>query len=1111
MIKLLLTSIFCFLIAPFIVHSQNITVTGIVKSGHDSENDPPCFSTLLENLSVKQASLLESLPFATVVVKGTSRGVVTDAEGKFSIKAQQGDVLVFTFVGFVTKEVKIKSRSDLGFVVLLQTSPLSSDLPMSYMQTPYSKLGLMEKAYPGYHQYHSWRYRHIYEDQTDFRGYAASAVYGINTSSGILTSKGLQNNGLNHREVFISDALQGKAVGLEIMSKPAIPGAGAWIRLRGPHSIQGNNQPLVVLDGMPINASLVATPFNVTPHQSRLHDLSALQVRKVEIIRGLAGATRWGSFGTNGIIYLTTPEIWPWNYGLHSSPIQVSFKSSFALDVVSKKIPLQKTYGQGQLGISSQYSRESWGDRIAARTGGTDSFITDVNDPNYRGYFESNSGKRYYAIALGGKNAQEIYDPYQAIIQESTTVINSLRITKIIKRVGLELHLEDTQQQGILQNNSDYRRINTDLHIRWIKLRPFPKMRNLSTHLALHHTYGQAVQVSNRLMQYALLAAPDIDINDYEGTYVDPTGARFPRRQRSMVNPLGQQATNDFDTPLWAMQNTPSHNHLHRFIGKFDAVLEDLHQQKLHLTVGYDAYQENRLQSYVPSSTNNRLGGSVQDHLNQGQWFAQLYLQRKRLLLSRTGLYMQWVAGLQFNQSIAKRTSDYSILMLLQDKFSIQNQNLGGYFMAKFIYKKFLFLGITNRLEYDSHLQTTHYPSANLTLHFNESVINERFPSFIDYIRLRVAWGKTGTNLPSYLANRLFNVSNLTFDQDLRPEIVHEVEAGFETRLFKQRLYVGVTIYQNQTTNAIIRESLSGINQLKNAGELTNKGLEAELNLTVFKTKHFNWEMNARYSRNLNQITDLGGRDQIVLDGVSRAAVGQPLGVLYGRKWQRDDAGNLLLSSNGFPQIDSQFQMIGDPNPQFKLAGGSTIRYKNFQLSILFEGSYGGQIWNGTKLEMYRLGTHVDTDHTITLTPAQANLPVYGGTTVAGQYTPQADGSYVVRGRIANFGQNDVLLDETWYRDGLSQVDESFVESASWTRLRELTLSYAFKGKCFRLKTKLHSIRLSLTARNLWIWSRYSGFDPETFYLGFNGQVRGIDYFNLPNTKSYIFTLQITY
>ena len=1104
MIKLLLTPLFCLLLSSSVVYSQSITITGIVKGGPDSKNDPPCFSTLLENLSVKQARLLEGLPGVTVTVKGTSQGVVTDAEGRFSIEAQRGDVLVFAFIGLVTKEVKIKSRGDLGFVVLLQTKSLSSDLPTAYIRTPYCKLGLMEKVSPGYHQYYSSRYKHFYEDQTDFRGYAASTIYGVNTSSGILITQGLQTHSFNQREVFIPDALQGKVTGLDVMNKPAIPGASAWMRLRGPRSIQGNNQPLVVLNGMPINTSSVTTLFNVTPHQSRLNDLSALQVSKAEIIRGPAGTTRWGSFGANGVIYLITPEIWPWDYGLSNSSIRVSFKSSLALDMVSKKIPLQTTYGQGLLGISIQSSRESWGDRIATRAGGADAFITDVNNPNYRGYFESNSGKRYYAIALDGKNAQEIYDPYQAIINESTTLINSLRIAKTIKRVVLEFHLEDTQQKGIIQNNSDYRRINTDLNVRWNKFKPWPKIRNLSTHLALHHTYGKTTQVNNRLLQYALLTAPDIDIRDYEGTYVDPTGTRFPQRQRSMANPLGQQIMNDFDAPLWAMQNAPSHNNLHRFIGKFDTVLEDLHQQKLHLTIGYDTYQENRFQSYAPSSANNRLGGPIQDQLNQGQWFAQLYLQGKRRLLSRADLYMQWVAGIQFNQSIAERASDYTSFMASQNTFSIQNQNLGGYFMAKFIYKKFLFLGITNRLEYDSHLQTTHYPSANLTLHFDESVIGEKFPSFIDYVRLRMAWGKTGNNLPSYLANRLFNTPNLTLDQNLSPEIVQEVETGLDIRLFKQRLYAEVTLYQNHTTNAIIWESRSGINQLKNAGKLMNKGLEATLNFTVLKNQYFNWEINARYARNINRVTDLGGQDNIFLDRNSRAAVGQPLGALYGRRWQRDDDGNLLLSNNGFPQIDPRFQMIGDPNPQFKLAWGSTIRYKNFQLSLLFEGNYGGQIWNGTKLEMYRVGTHVDTDHTVTLTPAQANMPVYGafgnGTTVANQYTPQTDGSYVVRGKIANFGQNEVLLDETWYMYGLA--DEAFIEDASWTRLREMTLSYAFQGKCFRL---------SFTARNLWVWTRYTGFDPETFFEGQNGQVRGVDRFNFPNTKSYIFTLQITY
>lgn len=1112
MIKQLLISIFCLMLTTTSVFSQSMTVTGIVKSSPRGENSPTCIPVNLSgNFSIKKVRSLESLPGVMVIVKGTQRMVSTNADGQFSIKVQPDDILVLSFVGFKTIEVKVKNKKNLGFIVLWEEKAVLSGEMIHYGRVA-CKLGFHEEyaAGPLY-----FIYGRTYKDQVDFRGYATSTVYGGNTFvTQSIPSLGFLSNGItfnpNQREILFPSALQGKVPGLEVIDNTGTPGSGTKVRLRGHHSIQGSNLPLIVLNGMPINSSLVNIPFNETYGQSRLNDLPVTSTEEVEVVKGSVGTARWGGFGSNGAIYITSPRPLPYRAN------GVSFKSSWAIDEISKTIPLQTTYGQGFQGMFNQYSLESWGDLISNRPGGTDILISNVNDPNYLGRFENNRGKNYYTIAPNGKSSQSIYNPYQTLFVRGQTLTNALRI----HRSWVNFNIEDTQQKGIVENNSHYRRINSRLTLNRRKTNPWSGIKQVASSLELRHTYSRSIQANNQIMKGVLLTAPDIDISDFEGTYIAPSGAQFPNRQRSMDNPLGRQAINTLDNPLWSMHKNPSRNRLNRFIGRFNLLLEDYRRRVLLLIVGHDAYQDNISQSFSPFSANYPLGASTHHQLNQGQWFAQLYIKGIHSISTSAKIQVRWAAGLMFNHLSATRFSNYTGLGSTQDMSNFTTQNLGGYVMGKIIYKQSLFIGFTSRYEYDSKLQSTFYPGVNLTLYLTRPEIDQYFREFIDYIRLRVAWAKTGNNLQRYFSNNLYNSSNFSIGQDLTPEIVNEVEAGLETRLFQRNIYAGITFYQNQTNRAILSENVGGVTRLRNAGRLTNRGVELEINAVAIKNKHFNWSLNAQYSRNLNQITDLGGQPNIVLNEIgqvsSRATINHALGVLYGTHWKKDDLGNLLLTNNGFPQKDTTQKIIADPNPQFKLALGSKIRYKKLELDILLDGSFGGQIWNGTKQSMYRVGTHKDTDHTIHLTPNQAaSLPIYGtsgnGTTVANQYSPNTDGTYTVRGKITNFGQNDVLLEETWYRNGLSQVDESFVEDASWTRLREISLSYFFHGKCFRLKTKLQSIRLSITARNLFVWTRYSGFDPETFYWGQNGQVRGVDYFNPPNTKSYIFTVQITY
>jgi hypothetical protein len=206
---------------------------------------------------------------------------------------------------------------------------------------------------------------------------------------------------------------------------------------------------------------------------------------------------------------------------------------------------------------------------------------------------------------------------------------------------------------------------------------------------------------------------------------------------------------------------------------------------------------------------------------------------------------------------------------------------------------------------------------------------------------------------------------------------------------------------------------------------------------------------------------------------------------------------------------------LGDPNPDWRGGIGSTFSWKGLKLNVLFEHSHGGSIWGGTRGALFTFGTHEDTDKQVTLSATEAStlLNYAGATAVSYGYEPNTDGSYTIRGEIKDFGAGPVLVDQAWWTSlggGFGTQAEDFIESAQWTKLREISLSYQLASEGFRKATKLSSIDFTVTGRNLILWTDFKGNDPETNLTGpTNG--RGLDYFNNPATKSVVFSVVINY
>ena len=298
-----------------------------------------------------------------------------------------------------------------------------------------------------------------------------------------------------------------------------------------------------------------------------------------------------------------------------------------------------------------------------------------------------------------------------------------------------------------------------------------------------------------------------------------------------------------------------------------------------------------------------------------------------------------------------------------------------------------------------------------------------------------------------------------------------------------------------------------------------NRGIELSLDADIIKTKDFSFNLSPNFSLNRNRVLSLGGAQYYGFTGFtgSESVVipGYQYGALYGTRWLRNEQGQRILDSNGFAQQDEQSGVIGDPNPRWRGGLNLNFRVKALSINVLFDHTHGADVWNGTKGALVYFGTAGSTGQQTTVTGAEAStLLNYNGQTIDKAYAPNADGSYTFRGHLEDFGNGQRAVDESWYRSGpgsgFTGPSEQFVEHVSWTRLREASVNYSFTGDFIRKYTRLSSIDLSVTGRNLVLWTNYSGIDPETNLTGVSNG-RGLDYFNNPSTRSILFSLKLTY
>jgi TonB-linked SusC/RagA family outer membrane protein len=1113
--KILLLSLLMMVIGTFQqAFSQDRTVTGTVTSAEDNS----------------------ALPGVNITVKGASRGTTTGADGRYSLDGVGNDAtLVFSFIGLVSQEIAVGNRTIVDIRMQADVRQLN--------EVVVTALGL--------------------EADRDKLGTASATVKG-----GALVQSG---------ETSIITGLAAKTPGVIIQRTTGDPGASANIQIRGQSTITGNLQPLIVVDGIPIfNSSIgdagivigTGEQSNQTDgvvQQSRLNDINPDDIASMEVLKGASAAALWGTRAANGVIVITTKK------GRGANKMNISFRSSYSIDQINKSVPLQQKFGQGTNGFFQSGQPRSWGDRIADRTGGTDTYITDPAAAGYNGFVTFPDGTVRYAVANGnaanphgGRNSKEVYDHSKEVFNNGYTRDNSLSFSGGDARSNYFVSIGNTYTKGIAVRNSDYDRTTFRANV---ESRLAPNFKSsIST--------GYTATSSNRVQQGSnisgiflggLRTPADWDNSRYVGGYTNKAGAFLLNRQVTFRNPLGA-GNAGFDNPFWTIDNVKNTSKVGRFLGSLEFVYDPTKWLTIINRTGIDTYNDRRTAYFPIQASAFPTGSLTEEQISETQLDNNLFARVTKNFSDRFGSTL--IVGLNLNQrkadqvgsSVSNIVNPFSPPQLSNSPSTARTPyNLQTVVRTAAVYGQLevqaldmFFLNLTGRAEsastFGSAQSTFFYPSANLAWQFTKlDGLSDN--SFLSFGKLRIAYGTVGIQPgpyytrtyyanagPSQLADGWgttldasaygggFVRSSTRGNNNLKPERKTEIETGFDLRFLNDRIGLSASYYYNKTVDAILQVPAAATTGFQltqaNAAELDNRGVELQLNADIVKTDAFTWTFSPNWSTNKNRVLDLSGAESISLNGftatTSRAVKGYQMGALWGTRLLRGDDGQMILDENGFPRLADTEGVIGDPNPAWRAGIGNTFNFKGLSLYVLFDFVHKVDVWNGTKGALYSYGTHGDVGVETTVPAAVADtLRLYGGNTVAKTYAPNADGGYTFRGNTQDFGAGTVALDERWYRSpgigqGFTGPAELFVENVSYTRLREITLAYSLRAPGFRQKSRLQSIDFSITGRNLVLWTGYTGVDPETNLTGVSNG-RGLDYFNNPSTKSFIFSIKINY
>lgn len=996
------------------------------------------------------------LPGVNILIKGTTMGTQSDFDGNYSIKANKGDVLVFSFLGFAAKEVEVQNQKTIDVTMTEDTSELQE---------------VVVTAFGGTKQRRATTYATATIDDEELNSTAPSSVF---------------------------ESLSGKIAGANITT-PAQPGASSKVVIRGYSSISGSNAPLYIVDGTPINASSTAAPGTVTRSfdaGNGISDIDPNSIAKMTVLKGAAATALYGNRAANGAIIITTKK------GKRDSRLNIDFNSSLEYLEVSRVPHLQNGWGEGWNGLS--YSSLPTGGLGASNENGSWGAAFNGTIRPW-GQIVNNSQQIKPYVALKD-NIKEFYNTGNAYT-------NSVRLSGGTENSTFSLTVADLNVDGVIPTEADKltRRsmnfnggMNGDHLYVSLSANYIKKDQN-----AVNTGQGDSAGQGGTFMQEIIQVPRDVsivDLRDYKNNPFNTPGnfyTPYAQNPYFIINENGTQIRED--------RLLGNLNLNYKFNDNLSAVWQ----------IGGDIRNE-RVYSY--GAIVNYPDGSAQDLLAATEvvgGVSELKRTRKEydtyfnILYNRDiseDLNIDFIAGVNFNERQSNLLNVAVTGLDIPNYYEISNsanrpvttqsdflrRTYGIYGQVELSFLNRYFLNLTARNDWSSTLPVENnsffYPSASVSA----VVLDDK----TNYIKLRAGWSRVGNDTDAYLTESTLiqGVSGAYFGQinfpiggvnayelnsqlgnaNLKPETTDEIELGFESSFFNNRISLDMAVYNKETSNLIVNlpidPSTGFTNFAGNFADVRNRGIEAVLGITPVRSEDWKWDINYTFTKNENEVTDLyGGVDKLTLAGVYGvnfyAVKGQPLGVFYSSVPKKTSDGQYIVNPDtGFYEPSDDEEPIGTSQRDFIMGLTNSISYKNFTLSGSMDWKEGGKMYSYTARLLGFTGNSIATTFNERKPFIIPNSVVE---TESGDYVENTTPvSYTQVTNFYNASQNGAI-------ESTHVIDKSFI------RLRDLSLTYKVDPN-FMNKVGFKSASITAYGKNLFMWTPDENpyVDPEVSTFG---------------------------
>lgn len=1022
----------------------------------------------------------EGLLGASVKEKGGSGAAVTDADGRYSITVSASSSLLVSYLGFDTQEVAVNNRK----IINIEMSEDSKALD----EVVVTALGIKRDA--------------------KALGYAIAEV-----KSDALTA-GRSDNAIN--------ALSGKMAGVDISTGSGGPAGSSRVIIRGISQLSGNNQPLYVIDGVPMDNTTLGSADRDGGYDlgDGLSSINPDDIESISVLKGSSAAALYGSRAGNGVILITTKS------GKNQKGLGVDVSMNVTAVAINKTFDdYQRVYGQGTDGRPPYLQSNAETSTQSAWGGKLDPTLTF---PIYNGQM----------MSYGNRN-----DNILSFFRTGITYTNSVAVSNSTDKGNFRASVSDMRNTDIVPQSGMYR---TTIMIKGdYNLSDRLRMEARGNYSREKVNNRPALSDSpNNIGNSIIGIAPNFDQKWLSESYKDEFGRYNPWN-------ANQWRLN----PYWVINEMENRSSKERTMGHLLASYDILPFLTVQGRVGIDDYKF-RFTDYTPRYTDGRLAGQMEEvstsvteinyegMLRYNQKFIEDKLDITAFVGGNIMQYRLETIGLKgYDQSLPDVVSIRNYNIYDKPVFSNIKKDLHSLFGSVSAgYGNFLYGEFTMRIDNSSTLyvdnNTYSYPSVSSSLIFSELIDLSSIGMSLG--KFRASWAKVGVDTDPYRIYNSYGLldytiggkplgeisSSVMFNKDIKPTSTYSYELGLDLRFINNRLNFDFGYYNKRSVDQIMDLTLTsstGYNAaVINSGVITNDGIELSINTIPVQTKNFEWSANLNLAANNNKMKELHEDVKIYelsnarWAGASVVAMeGRRFGSIMGKKFARNENGDVIYDGKGYPTYEEEVSVLGNGNHNFTIGFGNTFKYKDFSFGLLFDMKFGADLYSMSSRMSYYNGTSKNTLegrnewYRSEEERRSQNLSV-------DKWTPT--GGYVGKGVVKventdgtiSWAENTVAVDPQRYWQTVSDnTPEPFIFDASYIKLREMNLTYTIPSKVLK-NTPFRSVALSAYGRNLWIiHSKLDNIDPESNYNNGNGQ--GLEYGSLPSRRTFGFGINVKF